>query len=65
MGRAITVKPMLNNLFYNFLLFLDRRDDKEATNPKGAAGASNIMQIQIGHSAGNYFIAPIEHRVVD
>jgi hypothetical protein len=47
------------------LLFLDRGYDKETTNPKGATGASNIMQILIGHSAGNYLIAPFEHRVVD
>ena len=43
MGRAITVEPMLNDLIDNFLLFFDRGDDKEATNPEGATGASNIM----------------------
>lgn len=65
MGRAITVEPMLKDLFDNFLLFLDRGDDKEATNPEGATGASNIVQIQIGHRAGNNLIATVEHRVVD
>ena len=65
MSRSITVKPMLKNLFYNFLLFLDRGDDKETTNSKGATGASNVVQIQIGHSTGNNFIATIEHRVMN